>query len=198
MADERLRDIERRAAQGDQEAEAALIREGLRTSGNDIVEFLKGERRTVILNILLQTGVITQGQLEQILCPSFDLDQQFESRLNKLRTFNILSTKEGVEGITAIDGKHYAPPTLEQIRARLSAEKLRFIGQLEIPTLLLVPFGMSLKKLTDKVTGQPGQGQLTRQNRAFEGWYLDADRWGDLKYFPEALSPSANNLASAS
>jgi len=183
MADERLRQIEREAALGNPRAQVFLFKEELRT-GSDLVDLLQKEHRVDFLSLLVQQKVVTYEQIEQAICPSLGLNQQHSSRLDNLRRFQILENNEkGNEGITAIDGNHYPPPTLEQIRAYLSIEMLRLISQIDQPTLLLVPFSMSLKSFEERVTSQ--RGELVEQQRANVFWDLDYDRTGGLKYFPE-------------
>jgi len=196
MADADLRRLERAVAQGDMGAEVRLFTERIRVGG-DAVELMQGEQRMDFLDLLFKTKVLNQEQLEQILCPSLELTAQYRSRLQNLREFGILSTnRAGIEGITAIDSKHYAPPTLEQVRARLPMEKLRLIAQIEQPTLLLVPFGMSLNVLINRVTGQPGRsGRLADQSSPYVTYIINADIDGKMVYFPDKFVENTGGVS---
>jgi len=129
-------------------------------------------------------------ELERILAtlapPSFpeaaellrDFETQFGERLNELDAFGIIDKAN--PKITGIDNKEYAPPSWEQIKAALTSEKLRLIAQLENPTLLLVPDGMSLSEYVDKAgKDKPAPKRKLPWNNATD-IDLDADKRGKL------------------
>lgn len=107
-------------------------------------------------------------------CPEINLEEQYNARLAELAACEVAHLDEqGRPSITAIDGNEYPIPTLEEIRERLTLEKIRLISALPEPRImLLVPFGMSLKGLGGKVTMIPGNLVLAQDEICI---YYDSD-----------------------
>jgi hypothetical protein len=77
--------------------------------------------------------------------------EQYETQKKIYESIGLLEKREGILGMEGIDGKWYAFPTPEEVNRRFCKNK----ELLDIKTdqgftkLLIVPFGMSLKKFTE-------------------------------------------------
>ncbi|KKT75161.1 MAG: hypothetical protein UW70_C0038G0001, partial [Candidatus Peregrinibacteria bacterium GW2011_GWA2_44_7] len=105
-----------------------------------------------------------------------DFEHQFEKQLTNLFDFGVTDS-QGTSQVPSIldnaDGlPHWYPaPKWEQVRAALTPEKLQLIAQLENPTLLLVPEGMSLMSYLLKVqaaTNDPDKKMSWNNADAFD------------------------------
>jgi hypothetical protein len=125
-----------------------------------------------------------------------ELPAQYGKRLETLATFGFIESLENPV-IVGIDGKKYPAPTLEQIMAKITPEKLKLIEtQIKSPMLLVVPFAMPLKTIAGKA-GQK-KGKLEQNPVYTESWEIDSDlpdRGKDdegLVYFPKKYDKVAH------
>jgi hypothetical protein len=129
---------------------------------------------------------LTFEQKATFLCPEFlqSLDQQYERRIQELRSFRIVANGEVINGI---DGLQYPVPTLESVRMRLNdRETLEKIGRIPSPLLILEPFAMSLLDLAGREDGQVGE--VSQGMLALWSWEFNSDRTGDLVYNPQKFN----------
>ncbi len=106
-----------------------------------------------------------------------ELESQYPKRLQTLEFFEFF--EPGTKKIKAIDGKLYAPPSMDQIREAMTETHLKtiqkeFLEKGRKIKLLLTPIGMEVEKIAKKV-GIKKSGCLN-QNPVFTGnWDIKAD-----------------------
>jgi hypothetical protein len=99
-----------------------------------------------------------RARLERLLRGDVPLDHerldatlrlQYDLQIQRLASLGLLDERDGELGITAIDGKRYPLPAFEVVLERLRAAHLQEKLSQGFDTLLLVPFGLPLDRLTD-------------------------------------------------
>ena len=107
------------------------------------------------------------------------IERQYGERLETLEFFKVIDDVDNpvIEGI---DGNNYTAPTWDEILENLDMEA---IGKLKNPIFILTPIAMSLRDLAIKVTSK--NSEKLEQEVATCTWDIDADKKGELIYFPE-------------
>ena len=147
-------------------------------SVNDHARFRSSVGGDVLLNAVEASETVEK----------FNLAEQYEKRIETLTTFGFVENPLN-PSIQGIDHMIYLAPTLEQIKERLTPEKLKLIEtHIKNPMLLLVPFAMPLRTIAEKA-GQK-KGKLDQNPVNAENYDIDSDlpdRGEDdeeLIYFP--------------
>ena len=126
----------------------------------------------------------------------FNLEREYHKRVLTLDAFGFINVKVAKgSDIKGVDGLPYRIPTLSQIKARLTPEKMKLIEKhIKNPMLLVVPFAMPLRTIAEKV-GQ-NIGTLDQNPIYTKNYDIDSDlpdRAVDeeqLVYFPEKFDKS--------
>ena len=148
-------------------------------AGNgDKVNRLKRELTLELGRILAES--VPAGLSPEALELLRGFEVQFGERMDELDSFGIIDRSN--PKIKGIDDKEYPAPSWEQIKAGFTPEKMALISQLENPTLLLVPDGMSLKEYIETAGSDKPEGS----NKKKLPWNktadidLDSDKTGAL------------------
>lgn len=184
--DERHRSMERTlaVAPGNRDALSALLGIATRESVDVFHEKLRGLSEATRLAVRINlAGMLNENGMNfedkgRLLCPEFidTVEQQYANRIQVLREFGVLErdSETGEEFITGVDEEEYVVSTLDEVKERLNhAEMLEKIGRIPSPTLFLVPFAMSLKRMAALASSHTGR--MTANNPVFNTWDLDAD-----------------------
>ncbi|MEI6478164.1 MAG: hypothetical protein WCO52_04215 [bacterium] len=141
-----------------------------------------------------------------------ELKRQFEGQIKILSDTHVIETlADGRLGIEGIDGKPYPVPELGAVEKLFTEARERFQAKIEqgFTKILLVPFGLSLDRLsqrfgetvlrhhqagtllaTKKTPSDPDQPLELDENQPLWRWdqYNNADVSGVLTYDPEAFT----------
>ena len=105
-------------------------------------------------------------------------EAQFRERLDELDAFGIVDKAN--PKIKGIDNKEYPAPSWGKIKAGFTPERMALIAQLENPTLLLVPDGMSLNEYLIKAGGDKAPPKRKLPWNKASDIDLGADKDGSL------------------
>lgn len=136
------------------------------------------------------------------LCENLNLVGQYHDQVEVLTEAGLLSPEHEM---TAIDGKVYPIPTIEQIARRIETHRTTYETKLEqgFSQLLLVPFGMSLDTMIQSYGDQlqavsragelvDSTGEHQELDTATPVWVWDelagSDKSGAMVYYPKTLS----------
>lgn len=138
-----------------------------------------------------------------------ELKKQYTTQKAAFEQIGLLEMREGISGITDIEGNWHVFPTLEEVKQRLEA-KQELITTKErqgFKKLLIVPFGMPIKTFTETMkrtllahyenkalfsTNKDGTREALKLNttQPLSVWdkYQDADTNNTIVYFPNTLT----------